>query len=100
MAKRIKRNYRMIWVDSEKTAKDIEQFCKENKLVGGLCDEDGFTINTYVDAHHTYVKDSPTDWCVTFLCTLDEWNRVSEHYNLKRLVSYKYHLNYELGLSR
>lgn len=99
MAKRIKRNYRMIWVDSEKTAKDIEQFCKENKLVGWMYRMYGERF-TYVHAHHTYVKDSPTDWCVTFLCTLEEWNRVSEHYNLKRLVSYKYHLNYELGLSR
>lgn len=95
MSKRIRRDRRCIWVDSEETAKNIERYCVDNGLV-----EDSFA-RAYTTCH---AMDLGTrfdpKWAVIFYCTLNQWNRIEEQYDLSRLNSYKYTYEYELSLSK
>lgn len=94
MSKRIRRDRRTIWVDSDKTAKNIERFCLENNFVEGE-----FT-KAYTTCYAVNLGDKfNPKWAVIFQCTLDEWNRIADHYNLVRLKRYKHTFDYELGLS-
>lgn len=91
MSKRIRRDRRTILVDSEKAARDIERYCLEKRLVDGL-----FTLAlTTCYATNIGTKMNP-EWAVVFYCTLEQWNRISDAFNLIREKRHKYSFYYRL----
>lgn len=87
MSKRIRRDCRRILCDSEEIARSIERYCLDNGFVEGE-----FT-KCLVESPGTRLHPK---WTVVFYCTLDQWNRIEKHYDLVRLKTVKYHLNYKM----
>lgn len=95
MSRLPRRDFRFILVDSEKTAKEIENFCLENRLVDGKDGWDGWTT---CRTFGTIRVSGKIKWQVRFVCTLREWDRIMKHYNLKKLGRRACGIYYELGL--
>lgn len=92
MTKRIRRDRRIILVDSEKMAMNTEQICLKNKFVEGE-----FGSGAYTTCYASNLgNEFESKWAVIFYCTLDEWNHIMKYYDLIRLDTYKYHYEYEL----
>ena len=95
MLKRIRRDRRYVFVDSEEIAIKIESYCLDNNLVEGRFGEGVYTT---CYATNLGTKINPK-WAVIFYCTLEQWKHIKKHYNLVKLNIYNYGQYYELSLS-
>lgn len=93
MSKRIRRLSRCILCDSEEIARGIERYCLDNGFVEGMR---GKAYTTCYASYLGTTRFGSSKWAVTFDCTLDQWNRIANHYDLVRLKTFKYHFVYKM----